>query len=837
MRKFIFLFLLLALSSSLFAQTQVINDFEDPQDSTFWGVVQGENATDTTRMEQTFQSDNAVEGSALTLDWLAEDSESWGGFVKIEHYAPDSMVYDWSAYDTVSFWYYNENPQSVVGDVHVRFNLYEASDVPDTTSSSDDMEFYYSFHYGILDDSTSAWHKISIPLIAGDYWNGEGFNRTGWSGVAGNEQLDTDKIKGYTFEFSIGGGGDGSMSEGIVIFDQLELSGLAEKSIIYFNGAAIPSDITLSDPWGGNAFEVTDEEASEEGSNSIKWSISPNDWATWSGANFTMAEIANYQYHWATDSVKLLIKAPSDLGDLKLIFLDDVVEDGDLMYEAGYVLVATEMGYTGEWQEIAIPLRDFNRFDGGYDGTSTVPGEMDSTRIKEFRILLADGASFGKVIYLDNVWVGNPIMDVVPPEAPTNVTGIAGTYQNLITWVDVPNEDGAVYNVVYSLNPITSLDDEGLEELATGVATGVQIATHVITAPLVDTEVTYYYAVYAIDAAGNDGPFVPTDAVSNDAKGIATIAPAFTGFTADGNLGEWSEVMPIRMYVSDGSGAIVTNTTVDGDADLSLDAWVAFDDNYLYFAADVEDDVIEVDSTNGETWMYDGVDLFIGLYNQMGAKHTSYKKGDEPDLHFRFNEHQLLLDISGGGVLSKQGVDYYWKSKFPTGYIVEGRVSLDTIAVIVESEKFVPIVGMKIPIDYSINDADGSRREGIMTLSKINEDQSWGNPSLWTHTWIGDKMTDVDDNELTIKTYGLEQNYPNPFNPSTVISYSLAEAGMVTLKIYNILGQEVLTLVNTNQNVGQYQVKFDASNLSTGLYVYRIQSGNFVDSKKMMLLK
>ncbi len=658
MRKFIFLFLLSALSISVFGQTQIINDFEDPQDTTFWGIVSGDNSTDTTKMDLTFQTDNAVKGSAVSVDWRAEDSESWGGFVKFEHYAPDSMVFDWSAYDTVSFWYYNELPQSAVSDVHVRFNLYEVSDVPDSTSNSNDMEFYYSFHYGILDDSTSAWHKISIPLIAGDYWDGEGFNRTGWSGIAGNEKLDTDKIKGYTFEFSIGGGGDFSTSEGIVLFDELELSGLAEKSIIYFNGAAIPTNITLSDPWGGNAFEVTDADASEDGSNSIKWSTSPNDWATWSGANFTMAEIADYEYHWATDSLKFLIKSPTDLGDLKLIFLDDVVEDGDLMYEAGYMLVAADMGYTGDWQEIAVPLRDFNRFDGGYDGSGTVPGEMDSTRIKEFRILLADGNSFNKVVYLDNVWVGNPVMDVVPPEAPTNVAGIPGSYQNLITWVDVPNEDGAVYNVLYSTNPITSLDDEGLEVVETGVATGVQIATHVITAPLVDTEVTYYYAVYAIDAAGNDGPLAATDGVSNTAKGIATIAPAFTGFAADGDLGEWSEVMSIRMYVSDGSGAIVTNTTIDSDADLSLDAWIGFDDDYLYFAADVEDDVLDTDTTDGETWMRDGVDLFIGLYDQSGPKHTSYKKGEEPDLHFRFSEHQLLLDISGGGVLSKKGVDY-----------------------------------------------------------------------------------------------------------------------------------------------------------------------------------
>lgn len=821
MRKFIFLFLISALSISVFGQTQIINDFEDPNDSTYWGIASGDNATDTTKLLMDFQTDNAVEGAAVSVDWRAEDSESWGGFVKFEHYAPDSMLYDWSAYDTVSFWYYNETPQSVVGDVHIRFSLYEASDVPDTTSNSNDMEFYYSFHYGVLDDSTSAWHKISIPLIAGGYWNGEGFNRTGWAGVAGNESFDPDKIKGYCFEFSIGGGGDGSTSEGIVLFDQLELSGLAEAPWLIFNGKTVDPDFTQF-TWGQSALEIVEGGGIDPKTNALLWTQG-DEWANgWSGAGWDIDPSHDLQYRWGLDSLKFAMKA--EAGTTSPIRIQFESPNGAW----GHPVEFTD---DDVWEEHTIALADF------YNTDDAKP-EWDSSNITVVQLIGPGNATAGKKVYFDFMWTGNPEIDVIPPEAPTNVAGIAGTYQNLITWVDVPNEDGASYNVLYSMNPITSLEDEGLEAVETGVAAGAQIATHVITAPLVDTEVTYYYAVYAIDAAGNDGALGATDGVTNDAKGIATIAPALTGFAADGDLGEWSEVMPFMMKVSDGSGAIVTNTTIDNDADLSLDAWVGFDDDYLYFAADVEDDVIQIDSTDGETWMYDGVDLFIGLYNQMGEKHTSYKKGEEPDLHFRFSEHQLLLDISGGGVLSKQGVDYYWKEKFPTGYVVEGRVSLDTLAVKAESEKFIPVVGMKIPIDYSINDADGSRREGIMTLSKINEDQSWGNPSLWTHTWIGDKMTDVGDNPTNmVQSYTLSQNYPNPFNPSTVINYSLAEAGMVTLKIYNILGQEVLTLVNTNQNVGQYQVKFDASNLSTGLYVYRIQSGDFVATKKMMLLK
>jgi len=85
--------------------------------------------------------------------------------------------------------------------------------------------------------------------------------------------------------------------------------------------------------------------------------------------------------------------------------------------------------------------------------------------------------------------------------------------------------------------------------------------------------------------------------------------------------------------------------------------------------------------------------------------------------------------------------------------------------------------------------------------------------------------------------YALEQNYPNPFNPSTTIKYSLADDGFVKLAVYNMLGEEVATIVNGTQKAGRYEVVFDASQMSSGVYVYRIETGNFVSSKKLMLLK
>jgi hypothetical protein len=85
--------------------------------------------------------------------------------------------------------------------------------------------------------------------------------------------------------------------------------------------------------------------------------------------------------------------------------------------------------------------------------------------------------------------------------------------------------------------------------------------------------------------------------------------------------------------------------------------------------------------------------------------------------------------------------------------------------------------------------------------------------------------------------FTLEQNYPNPFNPSTVINYQLPVNSMVTLKIYDILGNEIVTLVNEEKPAGSYEVEYDGTELPSGIYLYKLQTSNFIDTKKMILIK
>lgn len=177
-------------------------------------------------------------------------------------------------------------------------------------------------------------------------------------------------------------------------------------------------------------------------------------------------------------------------------------------------------------------------------------------------------------------------------------------------------------------------------------------------------------------------------------------------------------------------------------------------------------------------------------------------------------------------------VDAYGNMTLPGGGVVPAlRLRTDTRSYLQASDGsfysrdisylFLTMNGTQIEVDAADTT---SLNTGVITVKGI--------------TFINAGITAVQpaDNNIP-ENFNLEQNYPNPFNPSTMISYSIPSSQKVTLKVYDELGREVVTLVNSEQAAGNYNVSFNATGFASGVYFYRLQAGSFIQMKKMILMK
>jgi hypothetical protein len=176
-----------------------------------------------------------------------------------------------------------------------------------------------------------------------------------------------------------------------------------------------------------------------------------------------------------------------------------------------------------------------------------------------------------------------------------------------------------------------------------------------------------------------------------------------------------------------------------------------------------------------------------------------------------------LGDPDNGGTLI-QSTD--GKTTFITDDFIPARGSK-----IISFDWKVPANATFFPKVYVVLDPD----------NKIDEIHESNNKGWKILSYQG--ATDVKDDKAVLEAYELSQNYPNPFNPTTTIEYKIPESGLVTIKVYDILGREVQTLVDQQLPAGFYETQFDGSNLASGIYFYRIKAGKFVQTKKLMLLK
>jgi len=791
-----------------------------------------------------YATDVKSEGTgSMKLGVSVHGTEGWGGYSKLQHMHPDTAngFYDWSKYDTVSFQYHVPADAAPKSIIELRFNLLEYSNVADPTYVPKDGdggktlgELYYSFTQPRLGDATSDWVTVDIPLTEdpNNWDNKNGFNRTGWAGISGNTTFDTDRIKGYSFEFS-GNATDRSVATAVVYIDNLTLKGRKTTPFVYFNGKASPADMGSPFGWGdgsASTLEVVSGAGTSSETNALKWTMGGDGWSV-TGAGWNINPNHDMSYEWMKDTVQFKYKTAKFSGD-----------NIRLQYEAGSGKLVKEVSITADdaWHTVQVPLKDF------VYGDNTTSG-FDTTKVKVFQFIAQGKGYAGETMMITEAWTGKPSFDFVSPTVAENVDAIPGTYTNAVVWDDVVGEFGETYSVYASRTAFSSTHSDslqGADVVAMGIVEGTQEAYHDLTIPLADRPAAWYYAVVVTDAAGNKSKVAAMSApVNNVARGIPTISmtpPA--GFKADGDLSEWvsSGIIPLEMGVSTNSmGTPKVWSTIDSDDDAFIKLYIAVGGGTLYMAADVTDDVFNVGA--GNWWEQDAMEVFMGLYDQRGPKHAGAGRGAEPDYKFAFLGDSAFVEFGTSTGLSDKSYVTYANSGVngSPNAVIEFSIQLDSLAKINTDSVFVAKEGMRIPIEPAWHDNDGSGWEGNLFMSKNNNDNAWQTPGVWSHTYVGRKDGDIlsTEDDMIASSFALERNYPNPFNPTTTIEYSLGLAGPTRLMIYDVLGRELVRLVDEHRPAGIHKVVWNASSMPSGVYFYRLESSNFTRTQKMILMK
>ena len=296
-----------------------------------------------------------------------------------------------------------------------------------------------------------------------------------------------------------------------------------------------------------------------------------------------------------------------------------------------------------------------------------------------------------------------------------------------------------------------------------------------------------------------------------------------------------------------GSGSTMNSTAeVTQTLDLSNYALVTIQFDNDWNTLDAQDEAhVEVSTNGGTTW--------TGVWDQIGV--------DITNTHESINITSLAGGLSNVKVRLRSvqpGWDWWWTvDNFCVigSYVIpveltsfEARTAEDNVKLTWRTATELNNLGFEI--QRKVNGGEYNKVGfvpgfGTTTESKV---YSYTDSKLAAGNYTYRLMQQDYDgsfeysNEIEVMVnvpivYSLEQNYPNPFNPSTVISYQLPVSGLVNLKVYDVLGNEVITLVNEEKPVGSYDIEFNASHLGSGVYFYRLQAGSFVQTRKMTLLK
>jgi hypothetical protein len=296
----------------------------------------------------------------------------------------------------------------------------------------------------------------------------------------------------------------------------------------------------------------------------------------------------------------------------------------------------------------------------------------------------------------------------------------------------------------------------------------------------------------------------------------------------DGTIDEWPDITKLNDTVS-----VSTNNT-----SFSPELYMAYDSDSLYFALSMPKDAtptVKWDfDANGRWYGSGNANMVINAENGSFNTLRTWDAADEVQQWLEDNRG----NASGDGMWDNSG-DY--RSAFGNPVFSKSDINLNTSA---NAEG-----GYDIEMAISRNEKAGLTLDAGRDIGVIADYSAIGSSNAqattfdqWSYEYVSlcdCPTTDVPEEgeDPIARKFELQQNYPNPFNPTTNIQYSLPESQKVTLKVYNMLGREVATLVNQKQSAGTHTVTFDAKDLSSGVYFYRIKTENKQKVRKVLLVK
>jgi len=267
-------------------------------------------------------------------------------------------------------------------------------------------------------------------------------------------------------------------------------------------------------------------------------------------------------------------------------------------------------------------------------------------------------------------------------------------------------------------------------------------------------------------------------------------------------------------------------------------------------------------TNNGDNWTYIGLtqyevyslaisgnNIFAGtsggvfLYTNNGTSWTAVNSGLTADevYSLKFSNNNLYAGTSGGIFFSNDNGSNW--TDISSATLVDKKVRSIAIYqsnIIVGTDGYGAYLSTNNGVTWEANNTGITTSTTAIYALTISSSKIYAG-TLYRGAWerpLTDYVTDVESSfDKLPGNFRLAQNYPNPFNPSTKIEFSIPEASFVQLKVYDVLGNEVATLVDEEQNAGVYRTDFSGTRLTSGTYFYRLKAGNYVEIKKMVLLK